>query len=292
MIEARIATGLVVHPDGSLSIAMEGRGPDGVVTVLLRAPPNLDRSKIQLEAILPDRIHSLSLDGRGHRHALGSDGHIWTDRMGTEWAALQVGDEQLTGIRCFQDEIFVVGEKGLRLRADWAGQQNQRYLDGQEPYFRALAGPRDNMWAVGDGGAMARFDGERWSFAKGFPEIDLRAVAVLPSAVWVAGAQGAFWSLQGENWDDHSADELKSVTFCGFGAAKDAAFMAAGGDGLCRVSPEGLRFEDWNQPCTGLVQGRGVLYLLGGDELGIHDGERILRVSLGVQVDGGAPPEA
>ncbi|HNC99201.1 MAG TPA: hypothetical protein PKW90_23910, partial [Myxococcota bacterium] len=71
MIEARIATGLVVHPDGTLSIAMEGRGPDGVVTVLLRAPPNLDRSKIQLEAILPDRVHSLSLDGRGHRHALG-----------------------------------------------------------------------------------------------------------------------------------------------------------------------------------------------------------------------------
>jgi hypothetical protein len=282
VIEARQPAVVAVHPDGSLTVGLLGEGPEGPCTVLVRLPSNLDRSKAKVETIIPDTLHAISLDGRGYRHALGSQGHVWTDRN-KEWTAMQVGTEDLHGIHCFEDEIFVVGEGGLRLRSDWKEQAHQRYIDGLEADLWALSGPRDNLWAVGDAGTVLLFDGERWGRGEGVPPVDLRVVRVVPRGVWVAGSGGTFWSFEEGQWSDHSFSE-QSLDFCGLGAVGGHAFLAAGEDGLCRMGAGGRRWEKWAHPVHALVQGKGRLYLLGGPVLGVHDGQGILQVELALRI--------
>lgn len=282
MVEARDPLVLAIHPDGTLSVGLQGRSPEGPCTVIVRLPANLDRREAKVEVVIPDLLRTMNVDGRGFRHAIGEAGHLWTDRNG-EWVSMKVGTEELHGLRCFEDEIFVVGEAGLRLRSDWKEMQNQRYVDGLETTLRAISGPRNQMWAVGDEGTILLFDGERWGVGEGVPKEDLRAVQVLPGGVWVAGCGGTFWSYQKGEWTDHSFME-STLDFVAIGAVGGQAFLAAGDDGLCRLGPEGPVWEDWDQPVHAMVQGKGRLYLIGGQVLGVHDGKGILRVELQLRI--------
>ena len=115
MIEARKPTVLAVHADGGITVGVEGMDGNTPVTVLVRLPANLDRNAAKVEVVIPERLVSMSVDGRGFRHAIGSEGRLWTDRNG-EWVAMEVGTERLYGLRCLEDKVFVVGEEGLRLQ--------------------------------------------------------------------------------------------------------------------------------------------------------------------------------
>lgn len=288
MITANTVTGLAVHPDGSLSLSIVGQGPEGPVSLIMRLPADLDRTQAQLESIMPDRLEALVLDSSGFRHALGRDGRVWTDRMGG-WAALQLGETQLNAMRPQGDVLFLAGAAGFRGRLDWTTQQSNGWNDAIKQDLYALSGTSENLWAVGNGGTVLRWDGNRWGQAQGGPKADLRSVMVLRSAVWVAGEQGTFASFTEGRWLDYSV--ASGPSFTAIGAVGGKAFLAGGTDGLFAVTDDGPAWTDGGD-FSRMSQGRGLLYLFGGGKVGIHDGNMLKTTEMEVQVETPEPAAA
>jgi len=136
---------------------------------------------------------------------------------------------------------FAVGESGTILgRVTGAGWTHQTSFTEQT--LRALDGTDGDVWAVGEGSTVRRWDGLAWREIAGPSASDtLQAVAVMPDAVFVAGdirlrrydrTTGA-WSIVG-------GPALQEIR--GLARLPDGRVVALGTGGRAFVSADGVTF--------------------------------------------------
>lgn len=87
------------------------------------------------------------------------------------------------------DDIWAVGHGGRIQR--WNGERWQGVPSGTEVALRAVRGASaDAVWAVGDGGTILFWDGETWAPVDSGTDQDLYGVWDAGSAVWAVGRGG------------------------------------------------------------------------------------------------------
>jgi hypothetical protein len=243
--------GRVLHWDGVLwepvgvglaedITAVHGTGPDdawavGVAGLVLhwdgaawrRVDAGTDRTLWDVWAVGPDDVWLV-----GERGAvLHWDGAEWHDTA----SRTTVGLADIAG-----------GEGVLPLAVGAVGVVVQRNDEGWQPVhgygaraedtlavtdLRAVGGSGiDDVWAVGDAGAVAHWDGAGWRVVETGSRKNLKAVWVgAPDRVWATGAGGVALHWDGARWDHYVTGALGSLQAV-WGTA-DNDVWAAGDDG-------------------------------------------------------------
>lgn len=124
---------------------------------------------------------------------------------------------------------MVVGAEGAALAREGSGWQG--IATGTSVSFRDLDGRAwEDLWAVGDSGAVRRFDGTRWHpVAVPVPPVTLRGVhARRGREVWIVGDSGTIARFDGSAWraiPPPAMEDLRVVTQLG------EAVLVAGASG-------------------------------------------------------------
>jgi hypothetical protein len=193
----------------------------------------------------------------------GEDGELLTWTPDSGWstpAAARFGP--LRGIAQTRRGPVVVGEYETILARD---EQSWAHLSGtfEASYpnisLHAMHGKQpDDLWAVGDAGAMLHWDGKEWSSRTPITSFGLRTVwANASDDVWAAGERGALLHFDGTSWRAHEAGSTVAFDAL-WGAAQDDVW-AAGWDGLSHW--DGQAWEHVATP--DLPQGQSVDHLWG-----------------------------
>ncbi|NPV60060.1 MAG: hypothetical protein HPY75_10395, partial [Actinobacteria bacterium] len=138
----------------------------------------------------------------GHEGRDGSAERIY-HWDGAQWSVRDTSPEDITcpiAVKAMQrDNILVLGRYGDILR-----------FDGKHisTVFRKIRGfndvsvlDKDNVWAVGDGGAIAFWNGHSWSFQDSGTTADLYCVSALDrDNVWAAGCNATILHWDGTSW--------------------------------------------------------------------------------------------
>lgn len=158
------------------------------------------------------------IDGDGRALAVGESATVLRSPATGAWqretADALPTDVTLYGVWGFaSDDIYVVGGKATPagndgFAAHFDGAQWQRFEDDGVPdevLFKVWGARTDDVWAVGTGGALIHFDGERWTrhpsptdngliAVWGTAADDVYAVGGAPGAGVVLRYDGAAWS--------------------------------------------------------------------------------------------------
>jgi hypothetical protein len=87
------------------------------------------------------------------------------------------------------DDVWIVGDGAMHY--DGASWSSDVALPTSAPMRGAWSACKNDVWAAGDGGAITRFDGARWSAVSSPTSAALHAVwGSSPSDVWAVGDQG------------------------------------------------------------------------------------------------------
>lgn len=100
--------------------------------------------------------------------------------------------------------VFGAGNAGALGR--WLGAADWVYESGNLGFgsidFRAVWGHSEtDVWAVGEAGALAHFDGASWKAAVAVTSRDLNGVWGTSTGTWAVGDDGTFLSLEGGSWN-------------------------------------------------------------------------------------------
>src|SRR5689334_16088057 len=87
-----------------------------------------------------------------------------------------------------RDDVWVVGDKGAIVHFD--GHAWKRSESGTKKNLSGVHGTgAADVWAVGEAGTIVHFDGNKWTLVNESPETTLLAVRAFgPKDVWVTGA--------------------------------------------------------------------------------------------------------
>ncbi|MCA9664048.1 MAG: hypothetical protein KC503_00625 [Myxococcales bacterium] len=138
---------------------------------------------------------------------------------GVRWRAEQSGsDADLLAVWGYLGGRVAVGSFGTLLR-ERGGRWSADSIDGltaeaqQKLVFRGVGGSGpDDIYAVGDGGVVARYDGQRWRLMSSPTSQTLRAVSFGPrGAAYAVGVQGVLLELVDGRWRAHDAGTTRSL---------------------------------------------------------------------------------
>ena len=117
------------------------------------------------------------------------------------WSLGRVGTNTLNAVWCLGSDAMAVGESGTALK--WNGSGFVASATGVTQHLLDVdASSATNVWAVGTGGTVLRFDGTSWNpvSVPGIGSARLTSVRVRSATeVWVGGA-GVHWRFDGTNW--------------------------------------------------------------------------------------------
>lgn len=170
-------------------------GPDAWTPLAagLPAPPSLQTSAQQVEAIYSRRFRAVAGFGADDLYAVGDAGEVW-HWSGARWTRRPFpSDEPLVAACAAGGRLFVAGQSGTL----WAGRQARwTSVHDSAPYpFEDLAWFADRLWCGASNGALHVLEGDRLVSAGApaavSPGINHLDVAPDGSGLVVAGRGGA-----------------------------------------------------------------------------------------------------
>ena len=135
------------------------------------------------------------------------------------------------------DEIFAVGLQGECIHL--ASKSLNVSVDSQKRKFINVHGSsRNNVFAVGDGGVVRRFDGNSWSDLSIGTTNNLMAVLSLSDTeTYVAGGSGVLFRWSGNTWEWLGGEEMSIHSLAWYNGK---LYAAAGADGVFILGDNGL----------------------------------------------------
>ncbi len=159
-------------------------------------------------------------------------------------------------------------DEGVRNPADGSPAADLYGLDGTAP---------NNIYVVGEGGAIWRYDGKTWSREMGPTRDTLRWVrAFAPDRVFACGRNGTLLRRAGKEWESLSDPRIRTH-FWSLEEFQGNIYLA-GADGLYRYDGKALKPVDTG--LTPALDGNrlyandGVLWSFGNEHLGFFDGKK------------------
>jgi hypothetical protein len=137
------------------------------------------------------------------------------------------------------NNFYIAGDDGVVARSVDPGGAGMPWSDispsGMSPDFRALWGTSDvNIFAVGESGVIARYDGTQWS-AQNQGQDELTAIwGSSATDIWVVGDGAAVHHYDGTRWASRSNENLAGYDLTGvWGDGKGGIWVSAtaGSDG-------------------------------------------------------------
>lgn len=152
---------------------------------------------------------------------------------GGEWSEPASADALRATWGSGPDDVWAVGDGGRVLR--WDGDRVQRLEPPTQHTLRALWGDAaDAVWAVGDAGTILQWDGSRWSAEDSGTEQALYAVwGTGPGDVWAGGSGGVLLHRDSDGWSVVPHALAQPIRALG-GYATDDVWAAGLGGGLER----------------------------------------------------------
>lgn len=122
---------------------------------------------------------------------------------GTDWSFAGSVSERLDAIGgSSPDDIWAVGEQGAIIRVSNGRYEEQR--TGSIVDLNDVFGFSEReLWAIGAGGTLLRRSETEWQPIQAPTQQDLTAIGgISPSDLWVVGARGATLHFDGKNWSN------------------------------------------------------------------------------------------
>lgn len=113
---------------------------------------------------------------------------------------LPIADRRLNALWGSGDELWAVGQKGAIWHFDGHAWEDVGSDDGHDLYALWGSSPRD-LWAAGDAGTILHFRGKEWVAEDSGKSADLRALwGSGPGDVWAAGRAGTLLHFEGSKF--------------------------------------------------------------------------------------------
>ncbi len=155
-----------------------------------------------------------------------------------------------------EERVFILGDDGVMLTLNrTTGASFHEILSPVNETIRAVDGPTDEAWAVGDANTIIRFDGKAWRVKDpavasnytpaGAAPADLRAVYVAPDGhAYAGGDYGAIYhaNFGAKTWTVSRERSVGAATVTAFATSPDGDVWAFGENGLlmrCEDCAEG-----------------------------------------------------
>ncbi|MBU1433218.1 hypothetical protein KKF91_22015, partial [Myxococcota bacterium] len=205
-------------PDHVITVGRDGVAWrfDGGAWLAERSDSGLELSGVE---VTPD----------GSAIAVGSRGVVARYDAGTEaWSTLRAAEQGaawLSGAGALPSgDVWLVGARGAILRARRGALEEISHDAARGGTLRGIWGFDDEAaWAVGDGGALLRREGQRWSAVEVEGAPSLRAIwGSSPQDIWVGG--GALLHFDGEAWRPFEGERPEGAVDA-WGVSLDDAWM-------------------------------------------------------------------
>jgi len=206
----------------------------------------------------------------GNLFAVSMDGELHYRRNGN-WGVqdLKCPDGLLSVWAAGDNEIFAVGNGGAMLRA--SGQSVAVSRDAKERTMRGVHGTSvQNVWAVGDKGVIFKYDGRNWTEVNSPTNYNLFVVlCVSEDEIYVAGSHGMLFRYTEGDWEHIPADDL-SIT--GLSLYKKTLYLACGQSGVWFVGSDGIE-ESTSHILRRLRTIKSRLFAVGGNQIYRYNGK-------------------
>lgn len=187
-------------------------------------------------------VRDIAVTSDGHLVAVGTDGEVLDWHEGA-WRSLGRG---YSGVAAAAERVLLVGPAG---RVAWLvdGRLESATVGDARDLVDAFVFASGEATAVGDEGAIAHFDGQRWRVDEQGGEVPYASVwGRSPSDLYIVGEVGLVRHLEGETWTESLVEELPSLVAVA-GTRDGSVYVAA-------HLPEGAEF-------------RGIIWKLNGDSM-------------------------
>jgi hypothetical protein len=128
-------------------------------------------------------------------------GGVLVQEHDLEWSVVPTGGQRMYAVRGLGlGDLWTVGDSGniWHSSPQWTHYQTENHRD-----LRGVAiESADSVWAVGEGGTIAHFDGKAWKLSPSGTAQDLIAVWAFPSGeVWAVGENGTALQRIKDRWE-------------------------------------------------------------------------------------------
>jgi len=179
------------------------------------------------------------------------------------------------------EHLFLGGSDGFLAELRDGKVYPHRHEDEYQGNIFAIFGTaHDNVYAVGDYGAVFHFDGAQWHRIPTSTKKTIHGGVVAPSGqLWVCGEKGLVLARQASGkWKQISgfpSQDLFDMAQC-----DDAIFVAAGDQGLWKYAHDEVKVCFDEPPCNRVVQCGKKLVTLGQEFVVVDDGENCFEADL------------
>ncbi|MBN2530753.1 MAG: hypothetical protein JXR76_30480 [Deltaproteobacteria bacterium] len=226
------------------NVYFEPLDPDEISSAVYSLAYTETRYQCEIEYNHETWITRMFRHANGSLFAVSMEGELHTNRTG-KWEVVNLGcPNGLNGVWAAENnDIFSVGVGGERIHLHELELTNS--IDIEKRELRNIHGSsRQNVFVVGDSGAVSRFNGKEWIDLKVGTKHALFAVlCVSDKEVYIGGAHGMVFRWNGENFEWMGADPETpeaEITIYSLAIYQNKLYAAAGGDGVYVIGDNGL----------------------------------------------------